>query len=193
MPMMSRPPVQSAPSWARISKAISSGVSRSWGKLSNCWFSTGSGPWLPSLTASGAGDRHHLRPRSRDPRGSTDPAGAPTSSHGATHVGHRQGIRLTVVVRVVEDDRDVLEVEPRHGCRRLPLEAQRVPRVGRRRVRVQVDRPHEVDDEEEERGAEEVGADGRDVVQRLQVGGVLEDTARLAQEADQEHREERAG
>ena len=55
---------------------------------------------------------------------------------------------------------------------------------------VDEDRPDEVDDEDQERGSEEEGADRRDVVQRLQVLGVLEDPPRLAEQADEEEREE---
>src|SRR5579871_5712786 len=64
--------------------------------------------------------------------------------HARAEVGDRGTIGHAVAVRVGVDRRDPLEVVDRHGRRQLPLERERLPRVGLGALAPQHDRPDEV-------------------------------------------------
>src|SRR5580704_2809367 len=106
-------------------------------------------------------------------------------------VRDRRCVLDPVVVRVGEDHRDVPEILERRWRGDLPFQAAGLPRVPDLALAHDHRGPDEVDDEDEDRAAQDEGRYRDPVIQRLQVLRVLEYPARLAEGPGREERQER--
>ena len=109
---------------------------------------------------------------------------------GRVQVGDRRRVRVAVAVRVVVEARDPLEVPGRRRRGDLPFQPAGAPRVLLGGLTLEDQRPHDVDHEQEDRGAQEERRDRGEPVQELQRRVVGRDPARHPQRA---HREQAAG